>query len=188
MHGGIGRLRRTAVTRESSALGQRLRGTCVLAYLSRGVHLSTRSRGGLNIWLANARKSWGNRLSPPLHLYARAVYDETTERTCGDVIVSSRFKQALPTRDVNRRGVCTCEAGLSRSNGDSLIQARFISLHCDRHINDSAIEKATQKTLYAGVDGYRSSGKHILLDSSHEKMRHWAPWQQRRCSRSGTPL
>lgn len=53
---------RTAVTRESSALGQSdvLRGTCVLAYRSRGVHLSTRSRGELSILLVSARKSWGN--------------------------------------------------------------------------------------------------------------------------------
>jgi hypothetical protein len=91
-------VRRTAVTRESSALGQSevLRGMCVLAYLSRGVHLSTRSRGGLSIWLANARKSCGNGLSPSLHLYARAVYDETTVRTYGDAIVSSQVSKRYP--------------------------------------------------------------------------------------------
>ena len=50
-----------------------------------------------------------------LHLYARAVYDETAERTYGDAIVSPHFKQELPNRDVNRRGICTCEAELSRS-------------------------------------------------------------------------
>jgi len=69
---------RTGVTRESSALGQSemLRGTCVLAYLSRGVHLSTSSRGELSILLGDARKSLGDGPSPPLRLYARAVYDE----------------------------------------------------------------------------------------------------------------
>lgn len=76
------------MTRESSALGQSdvLRETCVLAYLSRGVHLSTRSRGGLNM-LGSLQVRTGHGQAELDLYYARAVYDEKPERTYGDVIV-----------------------------------------------------------------------------------------------------
>lgn len=64
--------RRTAVRKVSSALGdtRMFRGTWVLAYLSRGVHLSTRSLGGLNIALECTEACQENSLLSPLRLYA----------------------------------------------------------------------------------------------------------------------